>query len=127
MTNQELQALLEEEAKLRPAPWVIEGSDGSMVCIGTECKSMKGCVDLECGHAYAITRCPACVKHGDWDEHPCLGGKSNTHKTVVAMRNVFREVVEEVLALRQTVQDLEDKIDDMKDYYRDLCLEDRLD
>jgi hypothetical protein len=117
LSTQELQLLLEEEAKLRPAPWVIEGCDGSMIYIGTECKSMKGCVDLECGHAYAISRCPACVKQGDWDEHPCLGGKSNTHKTVVAMRNVFREVVEEVLALRARVQVLEEDREEMKHEY----------
>lgn len=118
MTTQELQDLLEEEAKLTPAPWTISFElFPRAITIGTEVQDgpMKGNVD-DFKQFATISKCEACAKRSKerWDDATCWTNYLAEYERIVKLRNSFRAVVEELITSRNLIEELKE---DYKELY----------
>jgi hypothetical protein len=85
--------------------------------IGTQRENAKFEGDIhDFKHFATISKCDACAKRSEkgWNDAICWTNYLEEFQRLIKLRNSFREVVEEVLALRAKVKVLEENREEMK-------------
>lgn len=96
MSEDELIALLELEARGEPGPWAWKADDKSLLTLGAAC-------DVNAGHVLSAYRCNTCSERGP--EALCMWPYPEDAELIIAARNHFRALLEEVLALRALLRE----------------------
>lgn len=98
MTDQDLEALLELEARATEAPWGWHAEDASLLMLGNTEDSLGKPV-LDC------VRCKACQKQSV-ENFPCSWPRQTDADLIIVLRNNARSLLTELLQRRRNEQDV---------------------